>query len=223
VNPKRLLDEHEISPRKSLGQNFLSDPNTLDKIVSVAELSPDDRVLEVGAGTGVLTERLAAAAGEVITVEVDERLKPVLDQVLAPYPNTQVLYQDILKVDIVRLFDGQPYVAVANVPYYITSAILKLLLENDHRPSRLILTMQAEVAERLVATPDDMSILSVSVQFFGRPQIAMRLKPTVFWPRRTWTAPLSASTPIPLLPSMCLATNYFFVSSAPDSARSANS
>jgi 16S rRNA (adenine1518-N6/adenine1519-N6)-dimethyltransferase len=183
MNPKRLLEEHGIDPRKSLGQNFLQDPNTLDKIVGIAGVTPDDVVLEIGPGTGAMTTRLAAAGKRVIAVEVDERLKPVLDDVLAPYANTEVIFQDILTVDIARLLRPDPYIVVANVPYYITSAILKHLMENEYPPRRLVLTVQLEVAERLIAKPDEMSILSVSVQFFGRPQIAARLKPTVFWPR----------------------------------------
>ncbi len=182
MNPRQLLDEHKIIPRRSLGQNFLHDPNTLDKIVEIADLKPDDVVLEIGTGTGALTERLARAAKQVVSIEVDERLKPVLDTVLQPYSNVKMIYQDILTVNLAQVLP-KSYLAVANVPYYITSAILKHLLENEHSPRRLVLTMQAEVAERLMATPNDMSILSVSVQFFGRPQIAMRLKPTVFWPR----------------------------------------
>lgn len=183
MNPKTLLDEHKILPRKSLGQNFIHDPNTLDKIVATAELTPEDTVMEIGPGTGSMTTRLAEIARRVIAVELDERLKPVLDEVLSPYPNVWVIYQDILTVDIPKLLKPEPYVVVANVPYYITSAILKVLLENEHRPRRLVLTMQQEVAERLIAKPNDMSILAVSVQFFGQPKIAMRINPSVFWPR----------------------------------------
>jgi 16S rRNA (adenine1518-N6/adenine1519-N6)-dimethyltransferase len=183
MNPKTLLEEYDIVPRKSLGQNFLHDPNMLDKIVSIAELSPDDLVLEVGPGTGLLTERIAKAAKQLISIEVDERLQPLLEEIVAQNPNLTIRYQDILSLDVNKLYENQPYVVVANLPYYITSAIMRHLLESDHRPSRLVLTMQMEVAERIIAKPDDMSILSVSVQFFGRPQIAARLKPSVFWPR----------------------------------------
>lgn len=183
MNPKALLDEHNILPKRSLGQNFIHDPNTLDKIVSIAELSLDDSVLEIGPGTGAMTTRLAELARKVIAVELDDRLKPVLDEVLRPYPNVWVIYQDILTVDIPKLLKPEPYVVVANVPYYITSAILKHLLENEHRPRRLVLTVQQEVAERLISKPNDMSILSVSVQFFGLPRIAARINSSVFWPR----------------------------------------
>lgn len=183
MNPKTLLEEYDIVPRKSLGQNFLHDPNMLDKIVSIAELTKNDLVLEVGPGTGLLTERIAQAAKELTSIEVDERLQPVLAEIVAQHSNLSIRYQDILTLDVTKLYASQPYIVVANLPYYITSAILRHLLESDHRPSRLVLTMQMEVAERMIAKPDDMSILSVSVQFFGRPQIAARLKPSVFWPR----------------------------------------
>ncbi len=183
MNPKTLLEEYDIVPRKSLGQNFLHDPNMLDKIVSIAELTPNDLVLEVGPGTGLLTERIANAAKQLISIEVDERLQPLLEEVVAQHPNLSIRYQDILTLDVNKLYENQPYVVVANLPYYITSAIIRYFLESNHRPTRLVLTMQMEVAERMIAKPDDMSILSVSVQFFGRPQIAARLKPSVFWPR----------------------------------------
>lgn len=183
MNPKALLDDYNILPKKSLGQNFLHDPNALEKIVATAELMPDDIVLEIGPGTGTLTEKLARAVRRVIAFEVDERLKPVLDEVLTPFPNAFVFYNDILETNVTRLMHAYPYVVVANVPYYITSAILRHLLETPHRPKRLVLTVQQEVAERLVATPDDMSILAVSVQFYGKPQIATRLNPAAFWPR----------------------------------------
>lgn len=183
MNPKTLLEEYDILPRKSLGQNFLHDPNMLDKIVSIADLTKNDLVLEVGPGTGLLTERIAQVAKELTSIEVDERLQPVLAEIVAQHPNLTVRYQDILTLDVNKLYEGKPYIVVANLPYYITSAIIRHLLESDHRPSRLVLTMQMEVAERMIAKPDDMSILSVSVQFFGRPQVAARLKPSVFWPR----------------------------------------
>lgn len=183
TNPKVLLDLHEIAPKKGLGQNFLHDPNALEKIVDTAELMPADTVLEIGAGTGTLTEALARKARHVVSVEVDERLRPVLEAQLAPYDNVVLLFDDILKVDVLQLIGPQDFVVVANVPYYITSAILRHLLERHRRPRRMVITMQQEVAERIVAQPPDMSILAVSVQFYGQPQIVTRLRPGAFWPR----------------------------------------
>jgi 16S rRNA (adenine1518-N6/adenine1519-N6)-dimethyltransferase len=183
MNPKTLLDHYEISPKKSLGQNFLHDPNMLQKIVATAELTPNDTVVEIGPGTGTLTEVLAKTARRVIAIEVDERLKPILDGALAPYPNVWVIYQDALMVHVPPLIKPDDYVVVANLPYYITSALLRHLLENEHPPRRLVLTVQEEVADRIVARPPDMSLLAVSVQFYGHPRVVTRLKPGVFWPR----------------------------------------
>ncbi len=183
VNPKHLMDAHEIDPKKSLGQNFLHDPNALEKIVATAELMPGDTVVEVGPGTGALTLRLAQAVTRVIAVEIDERLIPILEHELAPCANIELVHADILQTDVPGLVGAEPYSVVANLPYYITSAILRHLLEVTHKPRRLVLTVQQEVAERLVAKPDDMSVLAVSVQFYGKPQIVTRLGAAAFWPR----------------------------------------
>lgn len=183
TNPRLLLEEYELSPKKSLGQNFLHDPNTLEKIASTAELMPDDIVVEIGPGTGLLTEVLAQRARHVFSIEVDEDYRPLLENQLAAYKNVYLVFEDVLKVDILQLVGTKPFKVVANVPYYITSAILRHLLERHRRPERLVLTMQYDVAERLVAQPGDMSILAVSVQFYGQPRIVTKLKPGVFWPR----------------------------------------
>lgn len=183
MNPKTLLEKFDLQPRKSLGQNFLHDPNALEKIVTTAEVMPADTVLEIGPGTGLLTERLARAAGRVVAVEVDTRLKPVLEAQFAQTPNVTLIWDDILNVDPDTLFPERDYIVVANVPYYITSAILKHLLEREHRPRRLVLTVQLEVAERVCAKPGDMSLLAISVQFFGKPSLMGKLNPAVFWPR----------------------------------------
>ncbi len=183
MNPKRLLEQHGINPKKSLGQNFLHDPNALEKIVTTAELMPEDTVLEIGPGTGALTAHLAPYVHEVISVEVDERMRPVLEQQLAPYPNVEVIYEDILALNVVGMMGDRDFVVVANVPYYITSAILKHLLDAPRRPRRLVLTVQHELAERVVAKPGDLNLLAVSVQFYGRPRIVSKLNPAVFWPR----------------------------------------
>lgn len=183
MNPRTLLEQYEIQPRKGLGQNFLHDPGALEKIASLAEITTEDTVLEIGPGTGALTRVLARAAKKVIAVEIDERLKPVLEQQLSEFNNVWVIYQDIMMVDLAALFSAGDYIVVANLPYYITSAILRHLLEGPHKPRRLLLMVQEEVAERLVARPDDMSLLTVSVQFYGAPRIVNRLKPAAFWPR----------------------------------------
>lgn len=183
MNPKALLNEFEINPKKSLGQNFLHDPNALEKIIAIAEVMPTDTVLEIGPGTGTLTEKLAQAAKHVISVEVDDRLQPILEDLQERYNNVFVIYEDILKVDVLSVVGPKDFVVVANVPYYISSAILKHLLDAHRRPRRIVLTLQYELAERIVAAPGDLSLLAVSVQFYGKAQIAARFPPAVFWPR----------------------------------------
>lgn len=183
-NPKLLMDMHRLSPKKSLGQNFLHDPNTLEKIVRTADMQPNDTVLEIGSGTGALTKILAHHQdANVIGVEIDQRLRPVLEYELAGLDNVRLIYDDILQLDIAALVREQPYLVVANVPYYITSAILRHIMETFRRPYRIVMTVQYELAERICAMPGDMSILAVSVQYYGQPHLVTRLSNAVFWPR----------------------------------------
>jgi 16S rRNA (adenine1518-N6/adenine1519-N6)-dimethyltransferase len=189
MNPKMLLDYYQIHPKKSLGQNFVQDPHALEKIIAAAELSPDDIVLEIGPGTGALTEQLAPLVSRVIAVELDTRMEPILNAALSHLTNVEIVYGDILEQDVPTLVgvpkdSGQvDFVVVANVPYYITSAILRHLLDNTPRPRRIVLTVQLEVAERLVAKPGDMNVLAVSAQFYAKTRNVARLKAATFWPR----------------------------------------
>ena len=183
MNPKMLLDYYQIHPKKSLGQNFVQDPHALEKIIAAADLSPNDTVLEIGPGTGALTEQLAPLVKRVIAVELDTRLQPILNAALGHVPNIEFVYADILETDVPTLIGGDDYVVVANVPYYITSAILRHLLESNQRPRRIVLTVQLEVAERLVAKPGDMSVLAISAQFYAKTRNVARLKAATFWPR----------------------------------------
>lgn len=191
TNPKRLLDSYGISPKKSLGQNFLHDPNALDKIIRAAELRPEETVLEIGPGTGALTDWLASVARRVIAVELDDRLIPLLQYRFSDYPNVTLVHADILEVNLsLHIRPDEPYCVVANLPYYITSAILRYLFEQPHKARRLVVMVQNEVADRLVAPPGDLSLLSVSVQYYGRPRIMARLSPAIFWPRPDVTSAL---------------------------------
>jgi len=156
TNPKHLLDMYTLLPKKSLGQNFLHDPNVLRKIAETANIQPGDTVLEIGPGTGTLTTTLAALYPQtpIVAVEIDQRFKPVLERELADAPNVRVIYDDILKLDVNALVGDVPYMVVANVPYYITSAILKHTLKHTTpRPTRLVITVQLELAERICAQP----------------------------------------------------------------------
>jgi 16S rRNA (adenine1518-N6/adenine1519-N6)-dimethyltransferase len=185
TNPRDVLALYGLEPKKSLGQNFLHDPNALDKIASVAAVSADDAVLEVGPGTGGLTEALAKRARRVVAVELDARMRPILSGRLAPYDNVEIVYGDILAADPAALMgpDAGNYVVAANVPYYITSAILRHLLETPARPRALTILMQLEVAEKLIARPGEMSLLSVSTQVYATARITAKLPPAVFYPR----------------------------------------
>jgi 16S rRNA (adenine1518-N6/adenine1519-N6)-dimethyltransferase len=190
MDARRLLEQWNLRPSKGRGQNFLVDQTVLEKIVAVAELTPDDTVLEIGAGLGTMTERLAAAAGRVVAVELDRRLIPVLQSVLADLDNVTLVQGDILALDPAALIapqDSPPtpnlqYTVVANLPYYITSAVLRHLLEAPLQPQRMVITVQREVAERMVAKPGQMSLLAVSVQFYGRPRLLFGIKPGSFYP-----------------------------------------
>ncbi len=189
---RALLDSHGLRPRKSLGQNFLVDPVALSRIVDAAELSSDDIVLEIGPGPGSLTERLLEQAGQVVAVELDTNMVALLRQQLGNNPRLHIVAGDILKHDPGELLalSVPPYNAphpkykvVANLPYYITSAVIRHLTEAALRPAYAVLTVQREVAARIVAKPSNMSLLAVSVQLYGEPRIVARVPAGAFYPR----------------------------------------
>ncbi|MEL6527006.1 MAG: rRNA adenine dimethyltransferase family protein, partial [Chloroflexota bacterium] len=153
MNPREHMQSYGLNPKKSLGQNFMHDPNTIEKIVTTARIMPEDTVVEIGPGTGELTARLADYARHVMAIEIDQRLEPVLEERFANTSNVYFVFQDILETDVISLVGNKPFVVVANVPYYITTAILQHLLEREHRPKRIVITMQYEVAERICAKP----------------------------------------------------------------------
>ena len=177
-----LLRRYNLRPDKRLGQNFLLDPAALQNVVEAAEIQSHDQVLEIGPGLGSLTVWLAQKAQRVVAVELDANLIPPLEQVLAALPNVQVVQGDILEIDPTRLIDQPGYLVVANIPYYITSAVIRHLLEASQPPRRLVLTVQREVAERICARPGDLSLLALSVQVYGRPQVVTRIPAGAFYP-----------------------------------------
>lgn len=182
-HPKQTLAAHGLEPKQSLGQTFLYDDNILARMVQAAEVTTADNVLEIGPGTGNLTAHLAQAAGRVVAVELDERLIPLLRSELAQHDNITIVHGDILEHEPGHWFGDAPYKVVANVPYYITGAILQHLLSGGRKPELAVLTVQKEVAQRITARPGDMSLLSVSVQFYGQAEIVTTLKAGAFWPR----------------------------------------
>jgi len=182
LNAAVLLKRYDLRAHKGLGQNFLQDPFALEKIVATAEIQPSDTVLEIGPGLGSLTRFLAVSAKVVIAVELDESLLPPLREILLPYENVQVVHGDILKLSPQNLSLPDDYVVVANIPYYITSAVIRHLLESKVRPRRIVLTVQKEVAQRICARPGDMSLLALSVQVYGKPRIAAYIPANAFFP-----------------------------------------
>ncbi len=181
-NPIPLLKEQRLSPKKELGQNFLVDSSILTRIVETAGVNQDSTVLEIGAGLGSLTFFLAQKAGQVIAVEKDKALLPIAQQMLAGFSNVRLIEDDILTLDLNSLQLPDGYLVVANIPYYITSAILRTLLSAENKPAKLVLTVQEEVAERICAQAGKMSLLALSVQVFGEPQIVMQIPAGAFYP-----------------------------------------
>ena len=177
-----LIQKYHVQPKKSLGQNFLVDPNGLNKVLQAAQLSPEDTVLEIGAGLGSLTYLLAQQAKYVVAVELDKRLIPPLTEVLAGFENIKIKQGDMLELSPDALLGTARYVVVANIPYYITSALIRHLLEADHKPTRMVLTVQQEVAERILARDGKMSLLALSVQVYGKPELKARIPAGCFYP-----------------------------------------
>ena len=177
-----VLKRFHLRADKALGQNFLQDSSVLEKIAHAAEIQEDDCVLEIGPGLGSLTRYLAVSAKQVTAVELDRDLLGPLKAVLTPYQNVRVVHGDILELAISEIIDQPNYIVAANIPYNITSAIIRHLLESDPKPRRVVLTIQKEVAERICAKPGDMSLLALSVQVYGRPSIAARIPAEAFYP-----------------------------------------
>ena len=179
----KLLKKHHIKPSKSLGQNFLTDQESLQRIVQIAQINQRDIVLEIGPGLGNLTYLLAACAKEVAAVEIDPNLIPILESVFADAGTVHIIHGDILNIRISEIIQEPEYVVVANIPYYITSALFRHLLEAENRPARMILTVQHEVAERICARPGEMSLLALSVQVYGSPEIRAKIPASAFYPQ----------------------------------------
>jgi len=177
-----LLKKYQIKPAKRWGQVFLSDEGALNKVLRSAALTPEKEVLEIGAGVGSLTRLLAQAAKRVVAVEIDSRLIPPLEEALNSFSNVKIIQGDILRLNPALLMEEEGYVVVANIPYYITSAIVRHLLEGKRKPSQLVLTIQREVAQRICAQPGALSLLALSVQVYGNPKIACTIPAGAFYP-----------------------------------------
>jgi 16S rRNA (adenine1518-N6/adenine1519-N6)-dimethyltransferase len=205
LNARGVLRRYGLRPDKRLGQNFLVGTSALQKIIAATGITPGETVLEVGPGLGALTCELAKIAGLVIAVELDERLISPLEDILAPYTNVQLIEGDILRMEIAQLIDAPTYLVVANIPYYITSALIRHLLEASHQPARMILTVQREVSQRICAETGRMNLLALSVQVYGKPVVVTRIPAGAFYP-----APQvdSAVVRIDLYPTSVIPTPY---------------
>lgn len=185
---KEQLRRLDLRAKKGLGQHFLVDDRVLKRIVSAAELTSADIVVEVGPGLGILTRELARKAGRVIAIEIDAKLASALEEALAPLANVTVFNADVLESDprtLVETAKGSleaSYKVVANLPYYIASAVVRHFLEAPLKPRLMVVTVQKEVAQAMVAQPGKMSLLSVSVQFYAKPAIVDYVPATSFYP-----------------------------------------
>ena len=187
---QQLLRQFGFRPKKRLGQHFLIGEAVLERILSAAELSPGDIVVEVGPGLGILTEGLAKQRARVIAVELDSKLVALLKKRLADFPDVKIVHADILKVTPQRLLQNnlsaselvRGYKVIANLPYYITSPVLRHFLEGESRPSAMVVMVQKEVGEAIAATPGKMSLLSVKIQFYSKPDIICYVPAASFYP-----------------------------------------
>ncbi|KGR77579.1 16S rRNA (adenine(1518)-N(6)/adenine(1519)-N(6))-dimethyltransferase RsmA [Ureibacillus sinduriensis] len=190
IRTKEILNKYGFSFKKSLGQNFLIDPNILRNIVSHANLTEASGAIEIGPGIGALTEHLARAAKKVVSFEIDQRLLPVLEDTLSPYNNVKIVHSDILKADVEKVIKEEmsgieDIMVVANLPYYVTTPILLKLL-NDRLPIRgFVVMMQKEVADRITAKPGtkEYGSLSIAIQYYVTAEVAMVVPKTVFMPQ----------------------------------------
>lgn len=189
IQTRRLLKQFGIRAKKGLAQHFLIDETVLHKVVSAAELRPSETVVEIGPGLGVLTKELTARAGRVIAVEVDAKLASILNDTFGSFPNVTIINADVLELQPSEILiqggagsPGEGYKVVANLPYYIASPVLRHFLEASAKPLRMVVMVQKEVGQNIVAKPGHMSLLSISVQLYGEPAIVAYVPARSFYP-----------------------------------------
>ena len=215
IDVQGLIKKHGLQPNKNLGQNFLIDPQYLNQVTDAGEIVDQDTVLEIGAGIGNLTRLLGAKARHVIAVEIDANLIPILREVTRENSNIEVIHGDILAIEISDLITSSPFQVIANIPYYITSKIIRYLMTGSIKPQRIILTIQNEVAERICALSGKQSLLSLGVQVFGRPTIESRIPAGAFFPIPKVDSAIVRIDmfPSPLVPAESLET-FFYLAKA---------
>ncbi|MBO1515115.1 16S rRNA (adenine(1518)-N(6)/adenine(1519)-N(6))-dimethyltransferase RsmA [Metabacillus bambusae] len=190
VRTKAILEKYGFSFKKSLGQNFLIEPNILSRIVDHADVTDKTGVIEIGPGIGALTEQLARRAKKVVAYEIDQRLLPILNETLAPYPNVSIIHQDVLEADLKgavkdNFSDCEEIMVVANLPYYVTTPIIMKLLEDQLPLKGIVVMLQKEVADRISAKPStkEYGSLSIAVQYYTDAKTVMTVPKTVFVPQ----------------------------------------
>jgi 16S rRNA (adenine1518-N6/adenine1519-N6)-dimethyltransferase len=183
LNASSLLKTYGLAPNKDLGQNFVIRRSALEQIISAACLEERELILEIGAGLGALTLELGLRGHRVVAVEYDKRLIPILNSVLAGMSNVSIIHGDILQLDPKDILDQRDYIVVANIPYHITSAVIRRLMGSPIPARKVVLTVQREVAERVAAGPGELSLLALSVQIFGYPQIHSHISSSAFYPQ----------------------------------------
>ena len=191
-----MLKDYGLKPQKGLGQNFLVDDLYLERIVQAGGVQKTDTVLEIGAGLGSLTRYLAASAGVIVAVEIDKNLFPALKKVTKPFDNVRLVQGDFMEMEISDLVSADGYKVVANIPYYLTSNLIRRLMESQVKPELTVLTVQKEVAQRICAGPGNLSLLALGVQVYGEPRIA-------------FTIPKGAFFPVPQVDSATLVVEHF--------------
>ena len=179
---RNFLYTHHIRPNKAFGQNFLVDHDVLLHIVETAEIHANDQVLELGAGTGVLTRELAKRARRVVAVELEREMLSLLTKTTRNYTNVEIMERNLLYIDPSEVFGSDSYKLVANLPYYIASPTFRHFLESANPPRLFVVMVQYEVAQRIVAAPGDLSLLGVSIQFYGKPEIIEHVPARAFYP-----------------------------------------
>ena len=192
---KNLLNKHNIKPSKHLGQNFLISKSTIKELINAADINSEDVILEVGPGIGTITVELAKLAKQVIAVEKDKALLPVLKETTQDFSNIEVLHEDILKVSSFK-FQASSFKLVGNIPYYLTAPLIRKFLEYPNPPSAIVFMVQKEMAQRICAKPPNMSILAVSVQVYSKPEIITYVSKSSFWPMPKVDSAIIKITPI---------------------------
>lgn len=183
TNLKELCATYGLSPSKAYGQNYLISDAPIQKMIEAAGIDTEDTVIEIGPGFGILTFALAQKAKKVIAFEIEKKLKSYWDEKILEFPNVEIIWGNVLKEFTVHhpRFAGH-YTLVANLPYHITSNVFRIILEAEHKPKKIVVMVQKEVADRIVAKPGDMSVLAVSVQYYGAPRIVTKVAKGSFWP-----------------------------------------